>query len=385
MSFVEKNYKKDGLGECDGYSIKLRNKIKSAYDKNQLPSVGGKYDGKVLKSQQIVQEFPNHPFPEQSGSAEAMVFAGKLPRIVESLLFVSPPGAVSNSYMEGVGGEDLHNLNAVAVDIAYKGGKGSGTVIRVINGATEKMPFRGISYVIPALEYMQNIQDCFPGEKIDPPQLQVISANHIGASLNGMDYDTVFRESKKFTALVSDLIGKYYPRLAGSVVFLEDTAMEKDAPLQKELQIVSEVLKVSLSPEILGALREKRNNGAGDIYGAAHSVMHDRDMAESLTPIDGSQPQRICARNIISIGGFQENIFYRIRQAIKPQLGTAYNEVRTLQFFTRHRVPPYLMARGRDLSIDEVLEKGIDTSKIAQTAQFDIEYMQRMLSKRKEY
>src|SRR5206468_3403618 len=109
-------------------------------------------------------------------------------------------------------------------------------------------------------------------------------------------------------------------------------------------------------PDDLKSVLEGRgnNNGANgnhEFYGASHLLIHDTDIPGSLVPILPGQPDLLEEPDvIISMGGHKEEFFYRLRYALKPKLGDHFKRVNTVQYFTRHHVPPYYMARDGDVA-----------------------------------
>ena len=280
------------------------------------------------------------------------------------------------SYIYGIGGEDFHNLPQIAVDLATR--QETPVVIRVVYGATSQMPLRGLSYLLPPLIYMENMIQA----DLQPPQLQVIFANNISARLDRMDTSIATEQSRRFAYIGRSYINEFFPDMAGRIVFLEDTSLDKGSELRSRLLEVTATLKKTGSGDIVEDLaRKAASNGASHtyaFYGAAHVLIHDMDIPGALMSVLPDQPDTVANPDfIISIGGKQEEIFYKIRQAVKPHLGPEYRRIRTLQYFTRHHVPPYYMARGGDIALDDVISdaSGISLNGIAAAARHDLEYL----------
>lgn len=363
------------------YSRKLLGRLKSTFDASQLMFVGGIVDGKIAKSHHFMSHLPPFPLDLDARLEEVAAFNAALPKVTEALASTKGKGFSEGNYVREIGGNDHSNLLTIAVDIASKGAYESGTVIRLVYGTTDRMPIRALSYMLPALSFMDGMQQ----DGIKPPQLQIIFANHISSTLNRMHYAHAAEESRRFTDVAQEYIQEFFPKLSGSAVFLEDTPLEKNSILRDGLLHVARSLKDMAPFEIREALFNKGNNGARRInafYGAAHILVHDVDIPV-LVPIVSEQASMVRPRSIISIGGYQEQFFYGLRHAVKPHLGDEYNQTKTLQYFTRHHVPPYYMARDGDVSFDEVFSRQNGKyPQIGKTAQYDLDYLTRVSSRR---
>lgn len=307
-------------------------------------------------------------------------FNVRLPEVIEKMLLVGGPTLHQESYIEGLGGSDFQNLPEMATQIAL--GKRPETVIRLVYGATTEMPLRALSYLLPALVYMEHTAGTVS-------QLQVIFVNNISSRLDRMDTPIASKQAKLFAEIAQGYIRNFFPDSDSRTVFLEDTPLDRGSDLRKRLLTLAASLK-SIAPEdILDDLVKKAvNNGGGRMYafyGAAHTLIHDIDIPNGLVPLLPDQPKVITNPDVIvSIGGRKEEIFYRLRHALKPHLDSEYNQAKTLQFFTRHNVPPYYMARGGDIALRDILNGSASFAGngIAATASRDIDYLYRISCRR---
>lgn len=360
-----------------GLSKRLQGQCESVSNASNLLLIGGNFDGQVLKSKQFKPILLSGQSPVFGLDAQ-LSFQSKFPKAVGSLLFASGMLA-QDGYVEGIGGNDYENLVATAVTLASPDGEKDGVVIRTVFGATEMMPFRALSYLLPSLILMERLK----GEGLTVPQLQVVFANQISARLNGLDMGKVLDQSGKLARVAQSYVQTFFPEIAESTVFLQDTPLKKGSVLRNELLSNAVVLRNVAQLGLEDILRGKASNN-GDrrthiFYGAAHPILHDADFQGILTPIITDQPLIIKAGTIISIGGYQEQDFYRLRQVLKPHLASTYSKLKTLQFFTRHRVPPYYMARGGDVSLDDVLNQRT-VGQVAVAVQYDLNYLRRISS-----
>lgn len=361
---------------------KLGNRCKNAFDNSQLVIVGGAFDGLKAKSPLFMPSFKDSSLPPMDIYQRAG-FNLALPKTYEAMLLVGG-SVLADSYIEEIGGNDAKQLPGIGVDLISQG-NGTGIVLRQVFGATPEMPLRALSSLPPPLIYMENMRK----QGIEQPQLQMVFANHISATLNHMDMDQVQEQSRKFVNIAQGYVDEFFPDLVDAVVFLEDTPLEKDSVLRRRLIEVVRVLDGTLSDATKSELMAKamnRSNRVNPYYGAAHLLLHDASLPESLVPVLDDQAAAVDPKTIISIGGHQEKLFYRIRHELKPHLGEDFNTVNTLQYFTKHRVPPYYMAQGGDVPLSAVLNGddlyGIDVSA---TAAYDLRYLHKVSQDRGDF
>lgn len=366
-----------------GYSRKLTNRLRSIFDASQLVSVGGTFDGSKIKSRQLMDHIPPSPIRE-AGILEAAEFNVALPRTATDLLFANRQ-LERDGYIMGLGGIDYPNLPKLAVDMTQRK-KTDDVVIRIVHGATTEMPLRALSSLLPALVLMEQLQkDC-----IQPPQLQMISAHHISGELNRLDLSAANVQAERFANLGYAYTKTFFPSLAGFVIFLQDVSPSEAAGLGEELIRIAVIANEQISPDTINALNGKGNSHDISttnkiLYAGAHLLIHDTTFPGNLRPIIPDIPLSNDPTTIISIGGKQEEFFYRFRHQIKNFLGETYQKA-TLQYFTKHHVPPYYMAQGGDVSLDQVLRKGLQSlSGVATTARYDLEYLERMSYRRGDF
>lgn len=367
-----------GIGEQFG--LKLTNRCRYSFDSSQLALVGGNFDGKKAKSPQFALYLQNTVLPNMD-SVDRAGFNLRLPEVYKAMLFAGGGSLFEESYVEGIGGSDYGNMPQIGVDLAADDGR-SRAAIRIVFGGTEEIPLRGISYLLPPLVYLGQMRK----KGIEPPQLQIVFANNISGELNHMDQEKARNQAVKFVNFAHDYADEYFPETLGSVVFLEDTPLKKGSVIRSELLNVAQALSEHLAPETREILLGKGNNGSNRLnpfYGAAHLLVHDTNIPGILTPLINNQPTMISPQVIISFGGYQERVFYKVRQEVKAHLRPEYQTIPTLQYFTKHRVPPYYMARGGDYSLDDALQGVVfRRDSLAITAQKDLAYLESVTSKR---
>jgi len=248
-------------------------------------------------------------------------------------------------------------------------------------GATEEMPIRALSYLTLPLQMMDRLREI----NVSVPQLQIIFANNISGGLNGQDPSKIINQTDRFATLARAYVGEFFKEIGDSVVFLSDRPLDRGSHLRKTLIDLTKVLVSHLSSETRDQLMVKGmrySPRVNNFYAAAHLLVHDIDLEDCFVALFPEQEHIMCPESIISIGGQQEKLFYRIRHELRPHLDGEHRLVRTLQYFTRHYVPPYYMANGGDLSMDGVLSNHITGQEIAKTASYDLSYLARSSNSR---
>lgn len=300
-------------------------------------------------------------FKAFSNQFEGMENIGPELQKVLEIMLIEP----SSNYISGLGSYDANNVIEVGNRIVQ--GKG-GVVYRIVFGASEEVPLRALSYVIPSLELMSRLKD----NGFDVPQLQVIFANHISGGLNGLDLGKVRSESFNLASCISRMARNHYSGVFDSIVFLEDQNPREAEFLSQALYNCSSCVKET----ILSADREiLAGKGSGEtdlnyLYAGAHLLVHDFDIP-MFSPVFASQELQKPAEVLISFGGIQEKLFYKIRHEVRTGL-SARRLVPTLQYFTRHHVPPYYMARGGDISLNAASGEILGGKTIAKAAESDL-------------
>lgn len=356
------------LGER-GYSKNAVNRLSSSFDASKLSIVGSGAGGQRLKSRHLTNHFPESPYGTTSLSLEAANFNKALPAAGETFS-LSVPHLAQEAYVDGIGGSDFQNLPNILVDVAS--GQSQDIAIRTVFGATDQMPLRGLSYILPGLILIEDLTK----KGIKPPQFQVIFANNTSSTLGRVDLQKARKESSKLAEISRDYVRSFFPSVTDSVVFLEDTPLLKGGI--SRTAIIEAARKIgNVSSELYSELRQKGERHGSErkspFYGAAHLLIHDTAREGILVPLLDDQQEPITPNTIISIGGVQEKLFYALRQELKPYIMT--DGPQTVQYFTKHHVPPYYMAKGGDVALDDVLNARVSFEGVAPAAKYDLSYL----------
>lgn len=355
---------------------RLGNRCQSTFNRSQLEIMGGENSGQILKARHLLHDLTDATLPNLD-PAERAQFNAALPKTYQAVLGMANPSTLS--YVNGIGGNDYSNIPRIGINLASSAD--SSPVTRVVFGATEEMPARSLSYLLPALSYVEN----FKKHDVREPQLQVIIANNISTQLNGLDLSQTTAQMDLFIQTASSYIKAFFPAVADSVVFLKDKPLEKGSQIRDELINIARSLHETCEDEAKEKMKQKATNHtklrSHLLYSAAHILLHDADIDGVLESAAPDQPPVSRADAIISFGGSQELDFYKIRHSLKPHLEAKYQTVDTLQFFTKHRVPPYHMAQGGDYNLAAMIN-GDKPEAIAPTAIYDLKYLQAISSTR---
>lgn len=351
-----------GLTE-QAFNKRTLGRVKNAFDSCQLNLVGGVNDGIKAKSRYFNSVLLERGFGLEGQDA---AYLNAL-----QVLLMNSITSRGERYVEELGGEDGVNLAYIARDLVEPDFR---VAIRVVMGATEEMPLRALSYLAPALQMMESFKE----RNVYVPQLQVVFANNISGVLNGQDQTKIADQTQRFALLARDYTSEFFGNVSDSVIFLMDKPLDKGSVIRGELIDLTKVLIEHLSDETADQLSKKGmrfSSRVNNFYAAAHVLVHDIDSEDILVPFFPDQNDAVNPQSIISLGGQQEKLFYKIRHEIKPHLDPKYRSVRTLQYFTRHYVPPYYMANGGDVSMDSFLQGLNGQREISRTAGYDLNYL----------
>lgn len=253
-----------------------------------------------------------------------------------------------SAYVESVGKLDIDTFSDVrdAPD-------GKGTIVRLILGATATMPLRAISYVDAAMHCAMMM----PFE-----QLQIVHANEIGHSVNGVPRPEAIQQSTLLAQLARIHIKAAAPDVFERVLHATDTPLDLEpfAPLVRKM--------FEQNPSLANTLntKGKKHGGNSEIYTAAHFAFQDTD-AMKLEPLLSGSPGQAEAERIVSIGCLQERPFYLARMAMR-NVADLKGTVGSAQIFTKHASPPYFVARHGEPLLEDALRDGFCMTSVADTA-----------------
>ncbi len=364
-----------------GYSNRVRSRFVDAFNKTRLVFTGNNGDDSTvgLTGQDFFRAgLQGTDFLAGRSPMEVGFFNGALPKVTETLLLATDPPIHKSSYIREVGQKDFGNFFPVAIALSLD----DEVAIRVVHGATTEMPLRSLTSMIPALVIMESLAKA--GVKV--PQLQMISAHHISADLNDIDFNAARKEAEKFAISGRRFLQDLFPQVEGNVTFLEDRPISETGDVLGELV---ESLDSNIPTDVKEQLMQKGlANGGGSNhmhYASAHVLVHDLRIPDLMRPLNSDQPRPVDYSHLINIGNVQERFFYNLRKALMNAGIGDYPTVTGIQYITRHSTPPYYM----DLKGDVRLDREIDLDDLSQNlgigplAMRDYEYLRDASNRRR--
>lgn len=236
--------------------------------------------------------------------------------------------------------------------------------VRTVFGATENMPVRALSYLLPALHLIESLRRS--GKFSTLPQIQYISMGESGSRINNFDREKVYRQAALLAGVGMQYVQRFYPELVDLVTFAYDHTFLNNPEVsgyRAVLQGLSNAVdKHLLYPLVAEALGNKEREAALE-YALLHPLVHDiRYTEEPFLPIIGSllrdQPDLV-----INVGGQTEKLFYGARRMYldtAKQEGVEMPMVPSVQLFTTNRMPPYMSIAADgdhlgDIHLDDAL------------------------------
>ncbi|MFF7209606.1 hypothetical protein ACFZAU_03595 [Streptomyces sp. NPDC008238] len=218
--------------------------------------------------------------------------------------------------------------------------------LRVVFGASVRMPLRAMSYVLPAVLMAERIL-AVTGRL---PYLQVLYVGELGARINALPAPVVAEEGR--------LLVEHLGRVLGRGPMAGHYELFTDLPLPADEDPIGDLL-TRLREEPRAEIARRLHGKGGSLsdrqtleYAAAHVLLHDLGRLP-LRRVGGTTPPDAGAAGVIDLGGVQERHFHRVRAVFAQALGHAAPGPLVL---TRHSVPPYTMSRVGDVGLREFLD-----------------------------
>ncbi len=363
-----------------------KGKLFDVFKKNTLPFVRGEMHGRVGKETEFLPFVSFQPAELdmdmfEKGRVNALYVRGMGAILATNRL-------VKEDYLEGIGGLDFQNIPSVVATLANesvrKEKQSKQVVVRLIYGASEEISLRALASYASTLSYIDSLRQA----GLAVPQFQMIFPHYLSSSLNECDTGKVQTEIARFTRVAKKYEERFFPDLSGTTIFLEDKPQDEDGQYYSSINFLASYLRENISDNVRERLMGRGHEEVGEdmkiTYGAAHSYFHDTPADRTLCPITSlqNQPEMIIPTMIINTGGYQEQDFYDVRFETRDALVAP---LVTMQLFTRFRVPPYVMARGIDVSLSEALADPSVRSKVpkdARAVKKDIVYLDDVSAKR---
>ncbi len=238
------------------------------------------------------------------------------------------------------------------------------TVIRTVFGGTEKMPFRALIYLLPALNMCEELLES--GNIGDVPNIEYFFMNGAGIITNALDPEIANRESAEFIKIAQKYIEEYHPRLKDKVNFYTDLTFSSNIVGTSEYRKMYETLERKLGVETdlksglleMGERRKKTENSIK--YAAIHSFVHDGYINSEVAKMSNffGESEQKEYDTIISIGAKPEEKFYRARKLLAEEVKTIsyFTPKDTVQYIANINVPPYSPLPEGELYLKDVMK-----------------------------
>lgn len=238
------------------------------------------------------------------------------------------------------------------------------TSIRTIFGGTDHMPFRGLIYLLPAINLCEQLKEN-SGINTPIPNIEFLFMNGAGIIANAIDPEKTYQTTAQFIQIARKYIDEYHPDLSQSINFYIDRTFTASIIQTPEYQQMYQVLEKKL--ELKSNLRtdliemgERRNASVNSIkYATLHAFSQDGhidpEVAQMSSPEKGvMQPE---VDTIISIGAKPEEKFYSVRKLLVDEMSEVsfFKPKKTVQYIANINVPPYSPLKTGELYLDQVV------------------------------
>lgn len=235
--------------------------------------------------------------------------------------------------------------------------------IRTVFGGTEKMPFRGLSYILPAINLCEELKRSNTG--IDIPNIEFLFMNGAGIQTNAIDPYKTDATTSQFINFARGYIEEFHPDIAEYVNFYVDRTFSNNIVKTQEYKDVNRALEEKLNKgnELRSDLEEmgkRRNASKNSIrYATLHTFVQDgiiEPKIAKMTNFFGGKDQQDCDI-IISIGAKPEEKFYKARKLLADAVSdiSYFKPKKTAQYIANINVPPYSALPEGELYLADVL------------------------------
>ncbi len=279
------------------------------------------------------------------------------PRVVNAVI---GPEARRTGYIHGLPHHGVQPLLHAAGEAARHP-----LTLRIVYGASTRIPLRALSYVLPAVHAATRLgaagyRRC---------HIQVVLADSIGTHINALDARAVHAETTLLAGCLNRMLSSLSPG-AFSVY-----RAEWIAEMQHLADDLIENIALQQRDAILDRLRGKGRLGQPEktlLYAAAHVLLHDQGRIPLALMHGTATPAQTA---VIDMGGIQERHFHAVRHEFAEDRRLAGPGALIL---TRHHVPPYTMARNGDITLRACINgDGQDGEPRDHSALHDVRYLRK--------
>ena len=236
--------------------------------------------------------------------------------------------------------------------------------IRTVFGGTQNMPFRGLVYLLPALNMCEELLENTNTNAL--PHIEYYFMNGAGIITNAIDSDAANGTTAEFIKIAKEYVEEYHPKLKDNVNFYVDTTFSSSIIATPEYRQMHKILerKLGLETELktdLLEMGERRKKADKSIkYATLHSFVHDGYVNPNVAKMSNffgeTAPREY--DTIISIGAKPEEKFYQARKLLAGEIANIsyFTPKKTVQYIANINVPPYSPLPTGELYLKDVLQ-----------------------------
>lgn len=236
-------------------------------------------------------------------------------------------------------------------------------IFRTVFGGTERMPLRALSYLIPSIKIAEKLVNA-KSQRNSLLQIarnvaiEFLFMNEASSGVNGLDRGRCRRASDLFSDVAKKYVQMFHPAIARSVSFPTDDGFSDNLLSHPAYERVVERAERSMSEQayqdVLDMAGKKSTRSDAFRYATLHSFVHDGFVEGVLDK--NHRPSRSI---LTSFGASPEKRFFAVRRATVPHIGSefSFSRVPTVQFITKHTVPPYVLMTPHDIALEDALKK----------------------------
>lgn len=285
-------------------------------------------------------------------------------RYLDILLCGSNTDSYYRNFFKTVDSEGIVNIAKKCGDLEENNNALGNISIRTVFGGTERMPFRALVYILPALNLCEELKKV--NKDNDIPNIEFLFMNGAGILANALDPYKADKTTAQFITVAKKYIEEYHPSLKEKVNFYVDRNFSSNIVATEEYQQVHKALEKKLSKEEslrddLLDMGKRRNSSNNSIrYAALHTFVQDGNIDPSVAKMSNffDKNDRQNSELIISIGAKPEEKFFKARKLVAEAVsGISYfSPKETVQYIANINVPPYSPLRDGELYLSDVLK-----------------------------
>lgn len=260
--------------------------------------------------------------------------------------------------------EGLSNISEVCSSIQNNEQALNRMTIRTIFGGTEKMPFRGLVYILPAINLCEQLRN-INGSSI--PNIEYLFMNGAGIQANAIDPYRAEETTAQFINFAQAYINEFHPEIADKINFYVDRTFSSDIIKTPEYQNAHKALEEKLNIgsglrydlEEMGKRRDSAENSIK--YATLHAFVQDGMIDSQVAKMSnffGGAEQKDCDI-IVSIGAKPEETFFKARKILAEIVSRIdyFTPKKTAQYIANINVPPYSPLKNGELYLSDVLKE----------------------------